>query len=88
MSIALEAGVRRIFAAVKAVQALNPVVLIDGRSGAGKSSLAQALIASWPLPGRVQMVVHRRGQTQGHITAIGQTPGQVCIAEQFVEPIG
>jgi hypothetical protein len=56
MSIALEAGVRRIFAAVKAVQALNPVVLIDGRSGAGKSSLAQALIASWPLPGRVQMV--------------------------------
>lgn len=36
--------------------ASNPVVLIDGRSGAGKSSLAQALVASWPLRGRVQLV--------------------------------
>lgn len=49
-------GLARIVTAVKAVQALNPVVLIDGRSGAGKSSLAQALIEVWPLPGRVQLV--------------------------------
>lgn len=39
-----------------AVQALNPVVLIDGRSGSGKTSLARALVARWPLPGRVQLV--------------------------------
>ena len=56
MTAALEGGVSRIVAAVKAVQALNPVVLIDGRSGAGKSSLAEALIEAWPLPGRVQLV--------------------------------
>lgn len=31
-------------------------MLIDGRSGAGKSSLARALIARWPLKGRVQRV--------------------------------
>lgn len=40
--------------AIAAVEALNPVVLVDGRSGAGKSSLARALVATWPLPGRVQ----------------------------------
>ena len=39
-----------------AVAASNPVVLIDGRSGAGKSSLARALVAAWPLAGRVQSV--------------------------------
>lgn len=36
--------------------ASNPVVLIDGRSGAGKTSLARALVARWPLAGRVQLV--------------------------------
>lgn len=55
-SIALAEGVRKVTAAVAAVQASNPVVLIDGRSGAGKSSLAQALVAAWPLQGRVQLV--------------------------------
>ena len=48
--VALAEGVRKVTAAIQAVQALNPVVLIDGRSGAGKSSLA------WPLQGRVQLV--------------------------------
>ena len=42
--------------AVKAVGASNPVVLIDGRSGAGKTSLARELVARWPLRGRVQLV--------------------------------
>lgn len=36
--------------------AANPVVLIDGRSGAGKTSLSRALVARWPLAGRVQLV--------------------------------
>ncbi|WP_396821647.1 hypothetical protein [Microbacterium trichothecenolyticum] len=43
-------------AAVAEVAASNPVVLIDGRSGAGKTSLARTLVARWPLRGRVQLV--------------------------------
>jgi energy-coupling factor transporter ATP-binding protein EcfA2 len=42
--------------AVRSVGASNPVVLIDGRSGAGKTTLARALVARWPQQGRVQMV--------------------------------
>lgn len=38
------------------VAASNPVVLIDGRSGSGKTSLARTLVARWPLRGRVQLV--------------------------------
>lgn len=35
----------------------HPVlVVIDGRSGAGKSSLAEMLVAQWPLPGPAQLV--------------------------------
>lgn len=34
----------------------NPVVLIDGRSGAGKSSLAAALVVAWPERRAVQLV--------------------------------
>lgn len=41
---------------MKEVGAANPVVLIDGRSGAGKTSLARQLVARWPLHGRVQLV--------------------------------
>ncbi|GAB3602037.1 AAA family ATPase [Microbacterium aureliae] len=42
--------------AVAGVAAANPVVLIDGRSGAGKSSLADRIVESWPGRGRVQRV--------------------------------
>lgn len=42
--------------AIVGVSASNPVVLIDGRSGSGKTSLARALVARWPLRGRVQLV--------------------------------
>lgn len=41
---------------VRALAASNPVVLIDGHSGAGKSSLAARLNARWPLVGRVQLI--------------------------------
>lgn len=46
----------RIRAAVVQVAASNPVVVIDGRSGAGKSSLAERLIGSWPLKTSVQLL--------------------------------
>ncbi len=42
--------------AVTAVSAANPVVLIDGRSGAGKSSLARLLVAGWPGGAPVQLI--------------------------------
>ena len=41
---------------VLTLAAANPVVLIDGRSGAGKTSLAARLAARWPLAGRVQLI--------------------------------
>lgn len=52
----LEAATERIVSAVSAVGATNPVVLIDGRSGAAKSSLARRVVARWPLRGRVQLI--------------------------------
>lgn len=41
---------------VRALAASNPVVLIDGGSGAGKTSLAARVARAWPLTGRVQVV--------------------------------
>jgi hypothetical protein len=53
---ALDAAASTLVRAIAGVSAVNPVVLIDGRSGAGKTSLARALVARWPLAGRVQLV--------------------------------
>ncbi|MBT2485768.1 MULTISPECIES: hypothetical protein [unclassified Microbacterium] len=52
----LERAAELIARDVRAVSAANPVVLIDGRSGAGKTSLAGLLAARWPLAGRVQLI--------------------------------
>jgi uridine kinase len=38
------------------VEASNPVILIDGQSGAGKTTLAQRVVQRWPVQGRVQSV--------------------------------
>ncbi len=39
-----------------AVEASNPVVLIDGRAGAGKTTLSRLVAANWPLTGRPQLI--------------------------------
>ena len=56
VSTALEVAASHVLEAIVGVAASNPVVLIDGRSGSGKTSLARALVARWPLRGRVQLV--------------------------------
>lgn len=53
---ALTAAVGAVSSRVAAIAASNPVVIIDGRSGAGKSSLARRLVAAWPGRSRVQLV--------------------------------
>ncbi|MBD8012629.1 hypothetical protein AB0O65_07580 [Microbacterium sp. NPDC077391] len=52
----LSAATLRICDAVTAVSASNPVVVIDGRSGAGKSSLAARVARAWPLSTPVQLL--------------------------------
>lgn len=55
-AVAIRHAITSIRAAVVDLAATNPVVVIDGRSGAGKTSLSRALVAAWPLRGRVQLV--------------------------------
>ncbi|MET0297784.1 MAG: hypothetical protein ABW024_10300, partial [Microbacterium sp.] len=56
VTAAIDAAATRVLAATTAIGATNPVILVDGRSGAGKTSLARQLVARWPLRGRVQLV--------------------------------
>lgn len=56
VALALERAATLIEQDIRALAAANPVVLIDGRSGAGKSSLAARLARRWPLAGRVQVI--------------------------------
>ena len=53
---ALTTAVGAVLSRVAAVGASNPVVVIDGRSGAGKSSLARRLVSAWTGSGRVQLI--------------------------------
>ncbi|QNA92569.1 MULTISPECIES: hypothetical protein [unclassified Microbacterium] len=56
VATALEHAAALIEQDVRAVAAANPVVLIDGGSGAGKSSLAARLVRRWPVLGNVQLI--------------------------------
>ena len=56
VAVALERAATLIEQDVRAVAAANPVVLIDGGSGAGKSSLAALLVRRWPVLGHVQLI--------------------------------
>jgi hypothetical protein len=56
LALALRSGVAAVVRDVGRVEATNPVILIDGRSGAGKSSLARAVVSAWPDAGRVQLI--------------------------------
>lgn len=56
VAAALRAAAARIVDDVRSIAAANPVVVIDGRSGAGKTSLARLLVEHWPLAGRVQLI--------------------------------
>ncbi|MCT1477101.1 hypothetical protein [Microbacterium sp. p3-SID336] len=56
VAAALEHAATLITRDVLAVSAANPVIIIDGGSGAGKTSLAERLAELWPLAGRVQVI--------------------------------
>lgn len=53
---ALSAAADRIVERVRQLATSNPVVLIDGRSGAGKTTLASLIVQRWPLVGGVQSI--------------------------------
>ena len=53
---ALQRGAGQVIEAIVAVEASNPVVLIDGRAGAGKTTLSRMVAANWPLAGRPQLI--------------------------------
>jgi GTPase SAR1 family protein len=56
VAAALSGAASLIVADIRALAATNPVVLVDGRSGAGKTSLARRLVERWPVRGRVQLI--------------------------------
>ncbi|WP_417511613.1 hypothetical protein [Microbacterium sp.] len=53
---ALQRGAASVIDAVVAVEASNPVVVIDGRAGAGKTTLSRMIAANWPVAGRPQLI--------------------------------
>ncbi|GAB3633435.1 AAA family ATPase [Microbacterium shaanxiense] len=53
---ALQRAAVGIIDAIIAVEASNPVVLIDGRAGAGKTTLSRMVAANWPVAGRPQLI--------------------------------
>lgn len=53
---ALDDAVTALREAVRASSSTAPVVLIDGRSGAGKSTIAAGLVAVWPGAEPVQLI--------------------------------
>lgn len=53
---ALQQGAAAVLDAIVAVEASNPVVVIDGRAGAGKTTLSRLVATNWPLSGRPQLI--------------------------------
>lgn len=53
---ALQRAAAEVIDAIVAVEASNPVVLIDGRAGAGKTTLSRIVAANWPVAGRPQLI--------------------------------
>lgn len=56
VTVALRDAADLLLAEIRGRAVPPPVVLIDGRSGAGKSSLAKELVARWPGESPVQLV--------------------------------
>lgn len=56
VAYALNRAARWVLGAATAAAVRAPVVVIDGRSGSGKSSLARALVRDWPGHGAAQLV--------------------------------